>query len=48
MTTGAGAADDISRGHNIFLMPTVPKLLKLGPNSKMYSRSLCIAPIHQN
>ena len=25
-----GMADDICRGHNIFLMPTVPKLLKLG------------------
>ena len=29
-----GLADDISRGHNIFVTPTVPKLLQLGPNSK--------------
>ena len=29
-----GLADDISRGHIIFVKTTVPKLLKLGPNSK--------------
>ena len=29
-----GLADDISRGHSIFVTPTVPKLLQLGPNSK--------------
>ena len=29
-----GLADDICGGHIIFLMRTVPKLLKLGPNSK--------------
>ena len=37
---GQGLADDISRGHNIFVMPTVPKLLKLGPNSKRGKCSL--------
>ena len=29
-----GLADDISRGHIIFVMPTALKPLKLGPNSK--------------
>ena len=33
-------ADDICRGHNIFLMPTVPKLMKLGPNSKQVKCTL--------
>ena len=32
-----GLADDIFRGHNIFLMP---KLLKLGPNSKQVKCTL--------
>ena len=29
-----GLADDISRGHIIFVTPTALKLLQLGPNSK--------------
>ena len=32
--TGAGWADDISRGHIIFVTHTALKVLQLGPNSK--------------
>ena len=37
---GRGLADDICQGHNIFLIPTVPKLMKLGPNSKQVKCTL--------
>ena len=35
-----GLADDIYRGHFIFVRSTSPKLLKLGPNSKRGKCSL--------
>ena len=33
-SVGPGQADDIFRGHIIFVSPTALKPLKLGPNSK--------------
>ena len=35
-----GIADGICRGHIIFVIPTVPKLSKLGPNSKQGKLSI--------
>ena len=40
LVTSAGPVDDICRGHIIFVIPTVPKLLKVGPNSKQGKLSI--------